>query len=129
MLGIVMRRAAKSYSIIDHEILHGGYLGRLSTEALALYLFLTVVGDGYGKSFYADFTVEMILRFNAVQLDLARKDLIQEGLIKYQKPYWIVKELTLPAGVHDRKAANCVAPLVKQILGGSSINARSRNTS
>ncbi|OGP96081.1 MAG: hypothetical protein A2157_19010 [Deltaproteobacteria bacterium RBG_16_47_11] len=36
-------RWARSYSIIDHQILHGRYLHRLSHESISLYLFLVVV--------------------------------------------------------------------------------------
>ena len=45
-------RWAKSYSIVDHGLLHGGYFHRLSHEAPSLYLFLVVVGDRDGKSYY-----------------------------------------------------------------------------
>jgi len=54
-----MMRQAKSYSIIDHYLLHGGYLHRLSHEAMVLYLFLALVGDKSGRSFYADATITL----------------------------------------------------------------------
>jgi len=57
-------RWARSYSIIDHQILHGRYLHRLTHEALALYLFLVVVGDRQGRSFYADRSTTEILRLS-----------------------------------------------------------------
>ncbi len=87
-------REAKSYSIIDHELLHGGYLARLSHRALALYLFLTVVGDRDGKSFYSDSSIGSILRMDPGQLLDAANDLIQDGLIAHQKPHWHVNTLT-----------------------------------
>lgn len=87
-------RWAKSYSIIDHKILHGGYLHRLSHQSLILYFFLVVVGDREGRSFYADSTIMDILRLSAQQLQDARLELLRDDLIDYQRPYWWVKNIT-----------------------------------
>ena len=86
-------RWARSYSIIDHQVLHGGYLNRLSHEAMVLYLFLVVVGDREGRSYYSDRSVTEILRVSAPGLEHARKELISEGLIRYRRPYWEVKNI------------------------------------
>jgi len=83
-------RWAQSYSIIDHEILHGGYLHRLRHESMVLYLFLVVVGDREGRSFYAETTIMDILRLGGKELEGARSQLIAEGLIEYRRPYWWV---------------------------------------
>jgi hypothetical protein len=89
-----MMRRARSYSIIDHEILHSGYLGRLSHESMVLYLFLVVVGNRDGRSFYADRTIMSILRLSPGELDRAREQLIKEGLIDYHRPDWWVKSIS-----------------------------------
>jgi hypothetical protein len=86
-------RWAQSYSIIDHQILHGRYLHRLSHESMILYLFLVVVGDRKGRSFYADRSITEILRLSGPKLDQARQELTSEGLISYRKPYWEVQNL------------------------------------
>ena len=86
-------RWAKSYSIIDHELLHGGYLHRLRHESIILYLFLVVVGDRDGRSFYAETTVMDILRLGREELEAARSQLIKEGLIEYGRPYWWVRDI------------------------------------
>lgn len=86
-------RWARSYSIIDHQILHQGYLGRLSHESMVLYLFLVVVGDREGRSFYSDQSVSEILRLDGAVLSGARKELITEGLIGYRRPYWEVRQI------------------------------------
>lgn len=93
-------RWAKSYSIVDHQLLHGGYFQKLSRAALVLYLFLIVVGDKNGRSFYADATLGAILRFLPHQLPHARSELIRFGLIDYRQPYWWVKNIT--ESVHER---------------------------
>jgi hypothetical protein len=86
-------RWARSYSIIDHQILHGGYLNRLSHESMIMYLFLVVVGDRQGRSFHAERSVVEILRLSGQELDHARRELKSEGLISYRKPYWQVENI------------------------------------
>jgi hypothetical protein len=86
-------RWAKSYSIIDHQILHGGYLHRLSHEAMILYLFLVVVGDREGRSFYSDTTIMDILRLDSTGLSGARLELEVEGLIYCRGPYYFVRNI------------------------------------
>jgi len=87
-------RRAKSYSIVDHQLLHGKYLHRLSHPAMSLYLFLIVVADKEGKSFYGDSTITKILRLEEKSLEIVRQELIKEGLIFYSHPFWWVKNLT-----------------------------------
>lgn len=87
-------RWAQSYSIIDHQIFHGGYLSRLSQESMVLYLFLVVVGDRQGRSFYSDRSVTDILRLTGKEFNQARNELISEGLISFRRPYWQVKNIT-----------------------------------
>jgi len=86
-------RWARSYSIIDHEILHGGYLSRLSHEAMVLYLFLVVVGDRQGRSFYSDGSIREILRLSSPLLEHAGRELVSEDLIYYRQPYWEVRNI------------------------------------
>jgi hypothetical protein len=76
-----MKRWAKSYSIVDHELLHGGYLGQLSHQALALYLFYVVVADGQGRSYYAAKTICRILRLKPAEFICAQRQLQDCGLI------------------------------------------------
>ena len=89
-------RQARSYGIVDHQLLHGKYLHRLSHKALALYLFLVVVSDREGKNFYADKTVAQILRLSDDQLKDARSSLIRLKLLDYRSPYWWLMSLTKP---------------------------------
>ncbi len=89
----LIMRWARSYSILDHELLHGGYLHRMSHEALVLYLFLVVVGNREGRSFYAERSIMDILRLSGQGLVKARTELVSEGLIEYRRPYWWVLTL------------------------------------
>lgn len=86
-------RWARSYSIVDHELLHGKYFHRLSHEALSLYLFFVVVGDREGRSFYGERSISEILRFSAEQFRHAREQLLNLGLIRSGGPYVWVRNL------------------------------------
>jgi len=97
-------RSARSYSIVDHELYHGGYLHRLSHEAMALYLFLVVVGDRDGRSFYGEATLGQILRLDPAALVAARSALCAEGLIDFRRPYWWVRSLSRPSAAAERRS-------------------------
>jgi hypothetical protein len=87
-------RQAKSYSIVDHELLHGGFIARLAHRSLALYLFLCVVGDKNGRSYYGDAAIMRILRLSSPELKTARSELVASRLIEYQRPYYRILNLT-----------------------------------
>jgi hypothetical protein len=87
-------RRAKSYSIIDHQFLHEGYFEKLSHESLILYLFLVLVGDKNGSSYWADPTITKLVRLDKLKLNSARMELMAEGLITYNKPYWKVNNIS-----------------------------------
>lgn len=97
-----MIRTAKSYSILDHSLLHGGYFYRLSHQALSLYLFLVVVGDKEGKSFYAPETMASILRLSSKDLAFAVQNLVSESLILHHPPFFIVR--TLKESSHEKRS-------------------------
>lgn len=107
-------RTAQSYSIVDHRLLRGGYLARLSHESMALYLFLVVVGDREGRSFYGDATICGILRLSARVLDGVRQELVFSGLIRYRRPYWWVLSLS---STHTPQIATKKAPLADRAGG------------
>jgi len=60
---------------------------------MILYLFLVVVGDRQGRSFYSERSITEILRVSVSALHHAREELISEGLISYRRPYWEVKNI------------------------------------
>jgi hypothetical protein len=86
-------RTAKSYSIVDHQLLHGGHFHRLSHSSLALYLFLVVVGDKDGRSFYGKKSLSSILRLSDEELAMSIDELMEAKLIHYKHPYFWVRTL------------------------------------
>ncbi len=107
------KRQAKSYSILDHELLHGGYFRCLSHKALAMYLFLVVVGDSYGRSFYSSSSIGKILRMDRCAVHDSTAELLKQRLIDYQSPYWRILTLT---DVKGDTASEPISPLVGEIL-------------
>ncbi len=91
-------RWAKSYSIVDHQLLRGGYMQSLSHEALILYLFLLVVGDCYGKSFYRELSIMSILRFSTADYKKALGELINHNLVEHKSLYFWVKNISYDKG-------------------------------
>ena len=91
-------RWARSYSIVDHQLLHRGFFRTLSIEALALYLFLIVVSDQEGKSYYAEKTVSDILRLPPEKYSMALSELIRSNLVDFRRPFFWVRNLP-PGGI------------------------------
>ena len=112
-------RRAKSYSIVDHAFLRGGYFHRLSHQALSLYLFLIVVGDKDGKSYYGERSIADILHLEGDIFRGARQELLEAGLISFCSPYFWVKsisETTEPSASKERQDdQNRLAELLGQI--------------
>lgn len=112
-------RRAKSYSIVDHEFLHGGYFHLLSHQALSLYLFLVIVGDRDGKSYYSEHTIADILRLDGNTFRGARRELIEAGLISFCSPYFWVKNIsktTEPYASHEpQNDQNRLTELLRQL--------------
>jgi len=92
-MGVAVRWA-KSYSIVDHQLLHRGFFQALSVEALALYLFLVVVADREGKSYYAEMTITELLRLSPQRYSTALTELIRHGLVDFRRPFFFVKNLS-----------------------------------
>ncbi len=76
----------RGFGWIDHRFLTGGYLPRLSPNALALYCLLVCAADSQGLSFYSDQRLRDLLAMDGPALFRARRELIDSGLIAYQKP-------------------------------------------
>ena len=78
------RRIPKHFSWIDHRMVRENYLKQCSTDALALYLFLVIVGDHEGLSYYGDERVKSYLNFSSSSdVNSCRKELKENNLIAY----------------------------------------------
>jgi hypothetical protein len=92
------------------------YFVRCEHSAWALYLFLTSVSDVEGLSYYSDASLMRRLNLDQVQLSASRRQLIQAGLIAYEKPLYQVLSLEPVTGT--RSGAVSVAQVLRKIMGG-----------
>lgn len=88
-----VRHVPKQFSWVDQRLVRYGYTQRVSPSALALYLFLVVVGDGEGLSFYSDRAIVERLAFSQEAIVTARRELVAAGLIAYRQPLYQVLSL------------------------------------
>ena len=89
-----VRRVPKQFSWIDHRLVRLGYLRGRSPHALALYLFLIVVGDADGVSWYGDERIGVELGFSQRSVRQVRAELEKAALIAYDRPFYQVLALS-----------------------------------
>jgi len=87
------RRVPPQFSWVDHLLIRDGHVQGRSAPALALYLFLVTVADADGLSWYSEAALCRQLSCGATELEGARTELQQAGLIAYRKPLYQVLDL------------------------------------
>lgn len=65
-----------------------GYLTNCTPQALALYVLLVCASDAQGLSYYSGPRIAELLRLEPEVVAGARRELIELGLIAYQKPLY-----------------------------------------
>jgi hypothetical protein len=79
-------------------------------------LFLASVADAEGLSYYSEASLMRRLNMDLVVLSASRRQLIQAGLIAYEKPFYQVLSLE-PVGA-PRSGPISVGELLRQAMGG-----------
>ena len=110
-----VREVPRQFSWVDQRLVREGLMRGQSAEALSLYLFLLVVGDNQGLSYYSDSSVCSHLSLTPVSLKAARAQLDGAGFIAYQKPLYQVLSLDK---IHEvrRKRGSGELTTIAQIL-------------
>lgn len=111
-----LRKVPDQFSWIDHRLVQENYFVRCHHSAWALYLFLVSVGDAEGVSYYSDASLMRRLNLDQVQLCSSRRQLIEAGLIAYEKPLYQV--LSLEPVATTRSGPMSVAEVLRQVMGG-----------
>ena len=88
-----VRRIQKGFSFIPHRFLTDGFLDSLTQKELLLYLFLMMVSDRHGLSFYSYDAICSLLQITADQYIAARNGLIEKDLIAFDGNIFQVLEL------------------------------------
>jgi len=88
-----IRSIQGGFAFIPHRFLTDGFLSSLKSSELLLYLFLVLVSDAKGLSFYNDRTICRLLGVSLKTLKAARGALIDGDLIVFETPLYQVLEL------------------------------------
>ena len=122
-----VRHIPNQFSWVDQRLVRDRYLESCSHPAAALYLFLVTVADCQGLSFYFDPSVMKRLSMDELTLDGARQNLVEVGLIAYDKPLYQVLAIDTPAPLNSeaqqRKPMDkpvSLAQLFKHMMGENS---------
>jgi hypothetical protein len=78
-----VRTIAGSFSFLEHRFLRDGFWQSLEHHALLLYLFLVLVGDRKGLSYYSYDKICSLVKVSADDYVLARNELIEKDLIAF----------------------------------------------
>lgn len=106
-----IRRIEGGFSFIPHRFLIDGFLASLSQTEILLYLFLIIVSDRNGLSFYAYDAICTLLKITVDEYIEARDALIKKDLIAFDGTLFQVldlpekpaqKELKLSSQSHRR---------------------------
>jgi hypothetical protein len=111
-----LRNVPPQFSWIDHRLVQEDYFLRCDHSAWALYLFLASVADVEGLSYYSDASLMRRLKMDSVSLSASRQQLVQAGLIAYDKPLYQVLSLE-PVGA-IRSGPVSVSEILRKALGG-----------
>lgn len=88
-----IRRIAGGFGWVDHRVVRDHYVERCSHGALALYLFLVVVSDGEGISWWSERSLSKRLGMEVDRLRQARAELEAADLVAFEAPVWQVLQL------------------------------------
>jgi hypothetical protein len=78
-----VRKIAGTFGFIEHRFLKEGFFSSLTHHELLLYLFLVLVADRDGLSFYGYDKICTLLRITIDEFILARDGLIYKDLIAF----------------------------------------------
>ena len=114
-----VRRIAGGFSFIPHRFVTDGFLSSLNRQQLLLYLFLVLVSDRYGLSFYSYDSICSLLQMRIDQYIKARDSLMDKDLIAFNGTLFQV--LSLPKKPPDCQKSQGPSPvetLIQQTVKG-----------
>ena len=89
-----LRKITGSFAFIEHRFLRQGFFSSLSQHELLLYIFLVLVADRNGLSYYGYDKICTLIRLSVDEYILARNGLIEKDLIAFDGHLYQV--LSLP---------------------------------
>jgi len=88
-----VRQINGGFSFIPHRFVFDGFLAALGQKELLLYLFLVVVSDRNGLSFYSYDSICTLLELNLDEYIAARDSLIKKDLLAFDGTLFQVLKL------------------------------------
>ena len=88
-----VRKIDGGFSFVPHRFITGGFLGALGQKELLLYLFLVIVADRHGLSFYGYDRICSLLELSLEEYVQARDRLVDMDLIAFNGTLFQVLEL------------------------------------
>lgn len=124
-----LRHIEGGFSFIPHRFISDGFLSSLSQKELLLYLFLCLVSDRNGLSYYSYDAICALLQFSLDEYLEARDGLIKKDLIAFDGTLFQVLDLPeSPVKIPQMKAARLpdqlgkspqIAALIQRSLWGA----------
>jgi hypothetical protein len=114
-----VRKINGGFSFIPHRFVFDGFLAALGQNELLLYLFLVLVSDRNGLSFYSYDTICTLLELSLDEYVASRNSLMDKDLIAFDGTLFQV--LDLPGKLPDRqerKVRSPVETLIQQTVKG-----------
>jgi hypothetical protein len=114
-----IRRINGGFSFISHRFITDGFLASLDQKEVLLYLFLILVSDRFGISFYSYDSICSLLQMRIDQYIKARDSLIEKDLIAFDGTLFQV--LSLPKKRPDCQKSQGPSPvktLIQQTIKG-----------
>ena len=125
-----LRKITGSFAFIEHRFLRDGFFETLTHHELLLYLFLVLVADRRGLSYYSYDKICTLLRISVDEYICARNTLIQKDLIAFDG--YLYQVLSLPQSPAGKRASPLKTPkdmaqkdpatigqIVRNTLGGT----------
>lgn len=123
-----IRRIDGGFSFIPHRFLTDGFLASVEQKELLLYLFLILVSDRYGLSFYRYDSICTLLQMSFDEYITARDGLMEKDLIAFDGTLFQVLDLppepvgrlaSAPVFNSDRdKGCEPIGNIIRQSLKG-----------
>jgi hypothetical protein len=114
-----VRKINGGFSFIPHRFVSDGFLAALRQKELLLYLFLVLVSDRNGLSFYSYDTICTLLELSLDEYIASRDSLMDKDLIAFDGTLFQVLDLpgTLP-NRQEREVRSPVDKLIQQTVKG-----------
>jgi len=90
-----------TFGWIDHRFLANAFLSQLSADALRLYVFLVLVANAAGVSWYSYDRICARLQIDVERYVVARNELLRQSLIAYENGVFQVLSLPARAPQHE----------------------------